>query len=64
MEIGKLLLYIGAVMFGFPFLLYAGLSVMMIKELMQEDDTLKTIIQAGFAMMILGMFVFIIGLFV
>jgi hypothetical protein len=41
-------------MFFIPLLFFAGLSVMIIRELMNEDPSLRLIIQIGFALMIVG----------
>ena len=53
-SIWKLVFYLGIVFFFLPLSLFIGLSVMMMKELMDEEDTIRTIIMVGFFMMLLG----------
>ncbi|MFH1142223.1 MAG: hypothetical protein V1695_00760 [Candidatus Uhrbacteria bacterium] len=53
-SIWKLVLYLGIVFFFLPLSLFVGLSVMMLKELMDEEDTIKTIIVAGLLTLLLG----------
>jgi len=49
-------------MFFLPLLFFAGLSFMIIKELMTEDPSLKVIIQIGFALMAVGALILIVQL--
>lgn len=47
-------------MFFLPLLFYAGLSFMIVRELMNEDPSLSIIIQIGFALMVVGAIVLIV----
>lgn len=49
-------------MFLLPLLFYAGLSIMIIRELMGEDPSLKIIIEIGFALMVVGALILIVQL--
>ncbi|MBU0531759.1 hypothetical protein KKG31_08915 [Patescibacteria group bacterium] len=62
MEIGTIITWVGAVMFLLPLLFYAGLSIMIIRELMGEDPSLKIIIEIGFALMVVGALILIVQL--
>lgn len=58
-EIWKFLTYAAVIMFGLPFLLFLGIAIMMFKELMDEDDSLRIVIRIGTVMMVVGLLIIV-----
>ncbi len=54
MDIATILTYTGAALFGLPALLFIAMTIMMMKDLGREDETVSTLIKIGAGMLIVG----------
>ncbi|MFH1142348.1 MAG: hypothetical protein V1695_01400 [Candidatus Uhrbacteria bacterium] len=54
MNIATILTYVGLALFGFPALLFITMTIMMMKDLSREDETVSFLIKLGTGILILG----------